>query len=61
MIPLTAAETRRLFNLHTRLTRLRNTTSAGQAGGAGTRPAPGGSITSAESKVSRCGCSSSAA
>jgi len=34
----------------------RSTTSAGQAGGAATRPAPAGSTTGAGLMVSRCGC-----
>ena len=61
MIPLTAAETRRLFNLHTRVTRPEQYHERWSDGVAATRPAPGGSITSAGSKVSRCGCSTSRA
>ena len=40
LIPLTAAEARRLFNLHTRITRPRRSTSNGQTGAATGRPAP---------------------
>ena len=40
LIPLTAAEARRLFNLHTRVTRPADSTSNGQPGDADARPPP---------------------
>jgi hypothetical protein len=49
MIPLTAAETRRLFNLHTRVTRPR-----------AARPAPENRTTPAEPEITRRCCSTRA-
>jgi hypothetical protein len=61
LIPLTAGEARRLFNLHTHVTRPAHSTSTGQAGDATARPAPGNRTTHAGPEVSGRRCSTSVA
>ena len=51
MIPLTAAEARRLFCLYTRVTHPEEFHEHGYTGGGSTRPAPANPTTSAEPEV----------
>ena len=61
LIPLTAAEARRLFNLHIHVTRPRGIpSSTGQTGDATARPPPANRTTPAEPEVTRRCCSTRA-